>query len=241
MSVELVRYEAARQALAECVRVDEAKDIRDQAAALAAYARQRDDSEMHVWVAEIHERACIRIGQISRELETAEHGGAGGGSKVRTDALSKADTLAEAGIAKRTAYDYEQLAGGKTEQGQRAAEAAAEAYFARSRANTEPATREGLRGAIREALVETLGEPERVVSFRSKPDPAANALTDLAGAIRTIAELPDAEHPLTTQMEALACSVQVELIDWYSSHGACALSRLGRFMNELKRRRTNAA
>jgi hypothetical protein len=235
---QLVRYETARQALAECVRVDEVKDIRDKSAAMKAYARQRDDKELEVWVSEIYERACIRIGQISRELETAQ----GQRTELSATSRTKSETLAEAGIPKRTAYDYEQLAGGKTEQGQRAAEAAVETYFARSRSDQTPATRDGLRGAIREALVETLGDPEpkKVVAFRAKPDPVANALTDLAGAIRTIAELPDTEA-VGMQMEVLADTVQAELVDWYASNCACALSRLHRFMNELGRRNPNAA
>lgn len=69
MSV-LVRYEQARAALAECARIDEASDIRDKAAALAAYARQSDDRELEVWVREIHLRACVRIGELSRAIET---------------------------------------------------------------------------------------------------------------------------------------------------------------------------
>jgi hypothetical protein len=234
---QLVRYEAARQALAECVRVDEAKDIRDKAAALKAYARQRDDKELEVWVSEIYERACIRIGQISRELETAEHGGAGGGSKVSAGALSKAETLAEAGISKRTAYKYEELAGGKTEQGQRAAEAAAEAYFARSRDDEQPATREGLRDAIRDALVETLGEPEtrKVVSIRHKADPVADALTDLGGAMKVIADLPEAD------MATLAGRVQAELLAWHLDYGNRACWRLDAFLKVLEGRQQNAA
>ena len=50
----LVRYEQARTALAECARIDEASEIRDKASALAAYARQRDDRDLEVWVREIH-------------------------------------------------------------------------------------------------------------------------------------------------------------------------------------------
>ena len=71
-SAALIRYDAARMALAECARIYDAADIRDKATALAAYARQRDDKDMECWVPEIHLRACVRIGDLVRELDTAQ-------------------------------------------------------------------------------------------------------------------------------------------------------------------------
>lgn len=112
----LVRYEQARTALAECARIDEASEIRDKASALAAYARQRDDRDLEVWVREIHLRACVRIGELSRELERADHGGSGGGSKFPAVGTSKAQALADAGLSTSTAHRYEELAGGREEQ-----------------------------------------------------------------------------------------------------------------------------
>ena len=155
----LVRYEQARTALAECARIDEASDIRDKAAALAAYARQRDDRDLEVWVREIQLRACVRIGELSRELDQAERGGAGGGAKFPPVEISKAEQLAEAGLPTTTAHRYEQLAGGRDAQAQAAGKAAMEAYFAQSRADGEPATMSGLRAAVREAVHATLGPP----------------------------------------------------------------------------------
>lgn len=64
--------------------------------------------------AEIRLRACVRIGELSRELETA---------KNQYDArpngrTSKSEALSKAGISRSTANDYEQLVGGKEKQAQ---------------------------------------------------------------------------------------------------------------------------
>ncbi|MGH8542624.1 MAG: hypothetical protein ACREX3_03050 [Gammaproteobacteria bacterium] len=111
--MNLVRYDAARAALAEAARVDEAKEIRDRAAALQSYARQRNDADMERWVAEIKLRATVRIGELSATLEKAQappkHDGKGG--KVSTGGKStKADALKAAGISTTQAFRAEMLA-----------------------------------------------------------------------------------------------------------------------------------
>jgi hypothetical protein len=53
MTFELVRYDAARKAIAAAHRVDEVKRIHDKATALLAYAKQAGDYELQNKAAEI--------------------------------------------------------------------------------------------------------------------------------------------------------------------------------------------
>lgn len=102
----LVRYEQARTALAECHRVDEVKDIRDKAEAMAAYARQAKDQELILWATEIKVRAERKAGAMLTEAR--ERGERAGRGKPAAD--SNSATLNDLGIAPHNATRWQSLA-----------------------------------------------------------------------------------------------------------------------------------
>ena len=106
-STQLVRYDKARHALAQCERIDEVKDWSDKASALAAYAKQADDPELEAIARRIRARAFRRMGEISRELDS------GTGAhlpNVPVVGHLKRKVLAEAGISKSQAHRAEKVA-----------------------------------------------------------------------------------------------------------------------------------
>lgn len=185
----LVHYEQARVALARCSRVDEAASIRDKAAKLAAYARMRDDAELEIWVSEIKLRACGRIGELSRALDKSEQ--SSGGRHPNGGKPTKTQTLADAGISTSTAGRYEELAGGPTVNGHKAAEAATDRYFAEQRTARKAPTMNGLRDAVRNArdLVEPASNDRRAPG----PSPEYRAWLAWSSAVKEMAsnEVPD--------------------------------------------------
>lgn len=105
----LIRYEAARVALAEAHRVDEVKDIRDKAEAMAAYARQAKDSELIQYATEIKVRAERRCGEMLTTTE--KNRGAAGVGPIEVARYDRdTPTLAQMGISKDESSRYQQLA-----------------------------------------------------------------------------------------------------------------------------------
>ena len=166
----LVRYEQARTALAECHRVDEVKDIRDKAEAMAAYARQAKDSELIQYATEIKVRAERRCGELlTRTAESGERA-----SRGKPAETSQASTLSEMGLTRDESSRYQQLA------------AMPEAHF-----ETAVATAKATAG---ECLCDA-GHPQWQAS-RDRPDqdPHDRVMTrcGLASAVRRWLEI---EHP----------------------------------------------
>jgi uncharacterized protein YjiS (DUF1127 family) len=155
----LIKYDQARLALAECRNVDEVKDIRDKSEAMRLYAKQANDTELEQWAAEIKLRAQRAIGEISAGLEKQQGKTEllpAGGKKF------KAEALADAGISTSTAHRYEQLAA--------IPEPAVEAYIARSKEAGKPVS-------AKAALAEAKPKPEPTVA---PPKPADFSESDAA-------------------------------------------------------------
>ena len=93
--MQLTRYDTARKALAEAHHVDEVKNIRDKAEAMAAYARQAKDTDLVQWATEIKVRAERKCGELLRaSAENGERSKQGGDRKSKShDATLKLDDL----------------------------------------------------------------------------------------------------------------------------------------------------
>jgi hypothetical protein len=132
-STSLVRYDAMCNAIAECERVDEVKQIRDKARALEIYAQQLKNTDAERKAANVRLRAERRYGELLSELKRAESGAARnpfgrGGKKANHEPMlhdvtqvnsapehepersEYADALARTDVNRVQARRYQQLA-----------------------------------------------------------------------------------------------------------------------------------
>lgn len=103
----LVRYEAAKYALQLARDIDEVKDIRDKAQAMAAYARQAKDTQLVEWATEIKVRAERRAGEMLAGMEK-QHGARGTGKKVESH--DDIPLLVDLGISANQSSRWQKLA-----------------------------------------------------------------------------------------------------------------------------------
>lgn len=125
----LALYERMCSAIAECVAVDEAKDIRDKALALEAYYRQARNLDAEREAANVRLRAERRVGELLKDLARADHADAGRASGLAravnaspedTRSISEqamatgpspyASALRDHGISRQTAHKFQALA-----------------------------------------------------------------------------------------------------------------------------------
>lgn len=115
-------YDRMCAAIAECSRVDEAKDIRDKAMALEMYNRQARNVEAEREAANVRLRAERRAGELLKDLaratprEVAQAGGTAkaatskGRTKQQSAPSAYASTLADLGMSRQTANRYQAVA-----------------------------------------------------------------------------------------------------------------------------------
>jgi hypothetical protein len=149
----LIRYDAARRALAAAHRVDEVKRIHDKATALLAYAKQAGDFGLQNQAAEIRIRAERRAGELLVDMQTS--GERQAKERGRPAKLSSPTTLPKLGITRDQSSKWQRLA-------RMIDDATFEEAVARAKENDGELTTAGLLRAIRETVTptEVVAEPD---------------------------------------------------------------------------------
>ena len=113
---KLAKYDAMVRAIAVAYKVDEVKAIRDQAAALAVYAKLAKDVENERRCCEIRIRAERKGGQITKKMTKSKGGRPSKKTRGESPRVSKAKQLKDAGISTDEVKQWEKLANATDEQ-----------------------------------------------------------------------------------------------------------------------------
>lgn len=115
----LIRYEAAKAALAEARSVDEVKEIRDRAEAMRLYGRMAKDVQLELDAAEIRVRAERRLGLLIIAQKQSVGLNKGGRPSEKTGSVEEPVSpakLSEAGIDKKLSSRSQKVASLKDEE-----------------------------------------------------------------------------------------------------------------------------
>lgn len=107
-SVRMMKYDAARSALAEAHKVDEVKAIHDKATAVREYARRAKDGELLAMATEIKVWAERRAGELLSEI--SKPGPGPGRSKKNQSSPSERFSLKPFGITPNQSSAWQRLA-----------------------------------------------------------------------------------------------------------------------------------
>ena len=206
----LTKYDAARYALSVAVEVDEVKDIRDKAEAMAAYARQAKDTELVQWATEIKVRAERRAGQMLAEMPKAK------GEILRGNTMvprgNEAKTLADIGITKNESSRWQKLAAVTDTQFEEAVAAAKEVAG-------EVTTAAMLRAA-------KACEPPKPAHVAPAPAPAPAVVEPEAEAPPEYTQLDAAHDQINELQAALAVATMGDVSEEDKSYAATLIAEL---------------
>ena len=103
-------YVEAKNALANCQRIDECKDWADKAAAMLSYAKQAQDDTLTKQAMRIKVRAMNRCGELLKQIESASGARTDKPGSATGHRLTRKGAATDAGLSKRQQRDALRIA-----------------------------------------------------------------------------------------------------------------------------------